>query len=271
MHAYALLVCNPKAVPKHFLYPAIAADCPNKALSILHVKVTSTSYSTRLYRRLSVLPQEYYLLALAQPRRDSKTLGEDSVRSNPARSFSSAFKPSFLKTGASITKSASEAAQMGPGNVSGPRRSSLHLSADSSAIQSNSAHNPASDSMAIINVDLGAAAGLPQGAVVQAEGVSGDPKQEAQTLPVGDHEHHDEQVHLLFLCYVSPLPHCDWHWHGPVIGMNTPCNPIMFASVEYVCSTSQHISLLYIYDISVFKSCVCMYLEVGWFQSTTPD
>ncbi|KAL3133020.1 hypothetical protein ABBQ38_006929 [Trebouxia sp. C0009 RCD-2024] len=151
---------------------------------------------THFQKMRDAIKKEYYLLALAQPRRDSKALGEASVGSNPSRSFSSAFRPSFFKTGASIAKSASEAAQMGPGTASSkPRRSSLHLSADSSATQSNSLHNPGADSMANISVGLGTAAGLPQGTVVQAEGVNVDPKQEAQAAPIGDLEHHNEQEH----------------------------------------------------------------------------
>lgn len=68
--------------------------------------------------------------------------------------------------------------------------------------------------MANISVGLGTAAGLPQGTVVQAEGVNVDPKQEAQAAPIGDLEHHNEQVHLLLALSAEHVV-----GHGPCLAV----------------------------------------------------
>lgn len=143
--------------------------------------------------------QEYYLLALAQPRRDSKALGGDMAGAKPARSVSSALKPSFFKNAASIAKSDLSDAQLEHGNTSGkPQRLSVPLSADSSGIQSKSSHDPVSDSPSDTSANSGGpAAELPQGTLMKAECLSVDTGQERQAVSVGDLQHHSEQVRLL--------------------------------------------------------------------------
>lgn len=150
--------------------------------------------------------QEYYLLALAQPRRDSRALGEDSAGSSPARSLSSALRPSFFRTAASSAKSSlNEAAQLDHGKTSTkPGFPPLQLSADSREVQTHNLNMSASAIPASVSLHSSSSAaamhmpaGLPQETVTQAQG-AGRPDGQAGCLE--DPAHQDDQVYLLTKC-----------------------------------------------------------------------
>ena len=150
--------------------------------------------------------QEYYLLALAQPRRDSKALGEDKAGPSPARSLSSALRPSFFRSAASIAKPGlNEAAQLKRGEtVTKSGCPPLQLLADSSEVQTRSFHKSASaipDNVSLDSSPDAAAmpvpAGLPQATVMQAAGAGLETKPDRQAAPVEDPEHQHDQVHSL--------------------------------------------------------------------------
>ena len=147
--------------------------------------------------------QEYYLLALAQPRRDSKALGAGTAGSSPARSLSSALRPSFFRSAASIAKpDLHEAAQLECGKTTTKLGCPpLQLVADSSEIQTRSFHKSAFAIPVNVSLDsnLDAAAmpvpaQLPQETVIQAEGVDADTKPDRQAAPVEDPQHQHDQV-----------------------------------------------------------------------------
>lgn len=146
--------------------------------------------------------QEYYLLALAQPRRDSKALGDGTLHTPLAKSASSAFRPSFLRGASSVVKSEpTEVRQAGLGSKQGS--TALQLSADSSTVQRSGSQVAASSPPINIGVEhqsrpVGpalAAEAAHQGSVMQDTTADPAPKQHMQAAAAEEAEHQHDQVY----------------------------------------------------------------------------
>lgn len=141
--------------------------------------------------------QEYYLLALAQPTRDSKALGSDSPDTSLVKSASSASRPSFLRTVASALKSES----LHPEHSTHSSKHAppvLQLSADGSAVKRSTSQIMASATPASSMIDsspaLISAQALSQTSATQGAAASMGAQQQLQAGPTEHPDHHDEQV-----------------------------------------------------------------------------
>lgn len=202
---------------------------------------------------------------MAQPRRDSKSLGEDAAGSSPARSLSSALRPSLFRSAASIVKPGlNEGVQFEHGKTfTKPGCSPLQLSADSSEGQTCSLHNSASAIPANVSLDSSSnAAAMPV-----PSGLPQDTKPDRQAAPVEDPEHQHDQVHSL----IRSLP-------GPCIAFSTHCcsklrtrdstylspahsRPSMFLNSAHSGSGTLHVTvsliLCFVNHALVWCQCIC--------------
>lgn len=197
---------------------------------------------------------------MAQPRRDSKSLGEDTAGSSPARSLSSALRPSFFRSAASVVKPGlNEGVQFEHGKTTlKPGCSPLQLSADRSKGQTCSLHNSVSAIPVNVSLDSSpdtAAMPVPSGLPVEVVTEDVDTIPDRQATPVEDLEHQQDQVHSL----IKSLP-------GPCVAGLTQCcskvrtrdsallSPSTFMSQHvYECSTRR---FQHTHELDVTESCL---------------